>query len=69
MASSSVEIQNIKCMMQNMAKSGEAMQNIMMTNVSTNLVAPGSAIKERPKKLSQKGSTTNLVNSDGSDDS
>ena len=47
-----VEIQNMKCMMQNMAKAVQAMQNIMVSNASDNLVAPRSAVRERPMKQS-----------------
>ena len=45
MHSPNVEIQNIMCMLQNMAEAVQAMQNMMMSNASANLVAPGSAIK------------------------
>ena len=40
----------MKCMMQDMAEAAHIMQNMMMTNTSANLVAPGSVIKERLKK-------------------
>ena len=38
-----------------MAEAVQAMQNMMMNNASANLVAPGSAARERLKKQSQKG--------------
>ena len=54
--SSNVEIQNMKWMMQNMADTVQAVQNMMMSNASAILLAPGSAVRERPKKQSQKAS-------------
>ena len=41
--SANVEIQNI-------AKVVQTMQNMMMSNTSANLVGPGSAVREKPKK-------------------
>ena len=63
--SSNVKVQNMKCMMQNMAEATQAMQNMMISNSSANLWASGSAVKERPKNWSQKGIWTELINSNG----
>ena len=50
----------------NMAEAVQVMQNIKMNNASANLVTPGCALREQPKKQSQKGSATELIDSDGS---
>ena len=58
-----VEIQKIKFIMQTMV---QAMQSMMMSNGSSGLVAKGSVVRERPKKWSQSGYLTELVDSEGS---
>ena len=45
-----VDIQNMKCMVQNVAEAVKLCKNIKMSNASANLVALGSAIKDKPKK-------------------
>ena len=62
----SVDIQNMKCIIQNMAEAVQAMQNMMMSNAFGNLVAPGSAIRERSKKQNQKRFSTESVDSNSS---
>ena len=49
-----------------MAEAVQTMQNIMMSNASANLVAPGSVVRERPKKQSPKGSANELEDSNDS---
>ena len=61
-----LEIQNMKSVRQTMAEVVEAMQSIMVSNASTGLTAPGSVLGKRPKKQSQRGSLTELENSEGS---
>ena len=61
-----VEIQNMKSIMQTMAEVAQVMQSMMMSNASAGLVAPGSVLQERPKKWSQRGSLTESMDSKGS---
>ena len=53
MHSVNVEMQNMKCMMQNMTEAVQAMQNMMMNNAFSNLVAQGSAIREAQEAKSK----------------
>ena len=60
------EIQNMKSFMQTMVEAVRVMQSMMMSNASDDLAATGPIVGERPKKWSQRGSLTELGDSEGS---
>ena len=49
----------MKSTMQTMAEVFQAMQSMMMSNVSTGQAATGSVVMEGPKKQSRRGSSQN----------
>ena len=51
---SNADLQNIKCMMQNMAESMQAMQSMMMSQASANVVASDSVEKKKQRKTKSK---------------
>ena len=67
--SSNADLQNMKCMMQNMVESMQAIQSMIMSQASANVVASDSVVMKKPKKQSQKGSSTESIDSDGSNNS